>query len=69
MIVAEDSGEIGQKRDVTLLGRLAVARRGGPARHRVSGLEGGQMRPAEDLGSAVVRQAAAEISGGLRVTG
>jgi len=68
MIVAEDSGEIGQVRVVTLPGRLVVTRRSGPARYRVPGLQGGRVRPAEDLGG-VIRQAAAEISGSLRVTG
>jgi hypothetical protein len=53
MIVAEDSGEVGQKRGVALPGRLVVTRRGGPVRHRVSGLQGGQVRPAEDLGAVV----------------
>src|SRR6266567_1947779 len=67
MIVAEDSGEIGQKRVVTVPGRLVVTRCGGPARYRAPGLQGGQVRPAEDLG-AVIRQAAAEIGGGFRVT-
>ncbi len=67
LILAEDSGEIGQERIVTLPGRLVITRCGGPARHRASGPQGGQVRPAEDLG-AVVRQASAEISGSLRVT-
>jgi hypothetical protein len=49
-------------------GRLVIARCGGPACHRASGFQGGQVRPAEDLGAGV-RQAAAEISGSLRVTG
>ena len=44
MIVAEDSGEIGQDRVVTLLGHLAVTRCGGPVRHRMSGLQGGKVR-------------------------
>ena len=68
MIVAENSAEIGQKRVVTLPGRLVVTRCGGPPRYRAPGLQGGQVRPAEDLGT-VIRQAAAEIGGGLRGTG
>ena len=67
VIVAEDSGEIGQKRVVTWPGCLMVARCSGPACYRLPGLQGGQMRPAEDLGT-VIRQAAAEIGGSLRVT-
>ena len=68
MILAEDSGEVGQERDVTVLGRLMVTRCGRPTRHRASGLQGGQVPLAQDLGT-VIRQAATEINGGSRVTG
>ena len=68
MIVAEDSGEVGQERVVTLLGHLVVTRCGGPVRHRMLASRVVRCGPADDVG-ALVRQMAAEIGGRLGVAG
>jgi hypothetical protein len=60
VFVAEDSGEVGQKSFITSRGTRVVTGCGGPARCCASGLQGGQVRLADDFG-ALVRQIAAEI--------
>ena len=68
VIVAEDSGEIGQKSLVASHSTGVVTGRSGPACCCASGLQDNQVRLADNVG-ALVRQTAAELGGSLGITG